>query len=158
DWVARRAGRSLSWISRRPVLASMLVFVLVIGIRLALLPWVPIPSPQVHDEFSHLLLGDTLAHGRLTNPTSPMWMHFETFHVNMLPTYQSMYLPGQGIFLALGQVLFGTPFAGVLLSVGLMCVAYLWAFRGWLPPRWAMLGTLLTVIRYCGADYWSNSY
>jgi hypothetical protein len=139
-------------------LGGLLVFFLVIGIRLCLLPWVPAPSPAAHDEFSQLLLGDTLAHGRLTNPPSPMWIHFETFHVNMLPTYQSMYQPGQGIFLALGQVLFGSPYAGVIISVGLMCWAYLCAFRGWLPPKWAMLGALLTVLRYCSTDYWINSY
>jgi hypothetical protein len=158
QWVARRARRWLSRLGRRPILSALTVFFLVIVIRFCLLPLVPVPVPIVHDEFSQLLLGDTLAHGRLTNPPSPMWIHFETFHVNMLPTYQSMYQPGQGIFLALGQVLFGMPYAGVMISVGIMCAAYVWAFRGWLPPHWAMLGALLTVLRYCSTDYWMNSY
>jgi hypothetical protein len=158
DWVAGRVGKWLSSLGRRPILSALTAFFLVITIRFCLLPWVPVPVPIVHDEFSQLLLSDTFAHGRLTNPPSPMWVHFETFHVNMLPTYQSMYQPGQGIFLALGQVLFGSPYAGVMISVGLMCAAYVWAFRGWLPPRWAMFGALLTVLRYCSTDYWMNSY
>jgi len=158
DWVSRRAGRWLSSRGRRPITASLAVFFLVIGIRLCLMTRVPVPAPSAHDEFSQLLLGDTFANGRLTNPPSPMWIHFETFHVNMHPTYQSMYQPGQGIFLALGQGLFGSAYAGVMISVGLMCAAYLLAFREWLPPRWATLGALFTVLRYCSTDYWMNSY
>src|SRR5271166_3642062 len=41
---------------------------LTIGLRLALLPSHPIPTPQGADDFSYLLLGDTLAHLRLANP------------------------------------------------------------------------------------------
>lgn len=157
DWIGRRVGPGLGRYAQKTILATLTVFFLVIGIRVCLLPWVPVPVPAAHDEFSQLLLADTFAHGRLTNPPSPMWVHFETFHVNMLPTYQSMYQPGQGIFLALGQVL-GSPYIGVMISVGFLCAAYLWAFRGWLPPKWAMLGALLTVLRYCSTDYWMNSY
>ena len=78
----------------------------VILLRAALLPLFPIPLPFVPDDFSFLLASDTFVHGRLTNPTPAMWTHFESIHITMQPTYQSMYFPGQGLLLAAGQVLF----------------------------------------------------
>ena len=74
-------------------------------VRLAILPWFPIPHPFIPDDFSFLLAADTFAHGRLANPTPVMWVHFETIHVDMLPTYMSMYFPGQALVLAAGKVL-----------------------------------------------------
>ena len=58
--------------------------------RVSLLPLYPVPTASVHDEFSYLLAGETFAAGRLTNPTPPLWVHFETFHELMRPTYMSM--------------------------------------------------------------------
>jgi hypothetical protein len=68
-----------------PVLAGSLAMV----VRLLLLPLIPIPIPHVHEEFSYLLGADTFASGRITNSPHPLWVHFETFHANMLPTYHS---------------------------------------------------------------------
>jgi hypothetical protein len=139
-------------------LAVITVGLTALGIRLALLPILPIPVPAIHDEYSHLLLADTLAHGRLANPTHPMWIHFETFHVNWHPTYASMYYPGHALFLAFGQVVMGHPFWGVWLSSGLMCAAICWALQGWMPSAWALAGGLLAVIRLGTFSYWVDSY
>lgn len=131
---------------------------LALGLRLALLPQLPIPQPKVVDEFGYLLLSDTFSHGRLTNPTHPMWIHFETFLENWKPTYASMYYPGYGLFLAFGQSVMGHPFWGVWLSSGLMCAAICWALYGWVPPGWALLGSLLVVVRIATYSYWVDSY
>jgi hypothetical protein len=145
-------------LARHRGLSVLFVGLLALALRAALLPILPIPEPAIHDEFSHLLLADTLAHGRMTNPTHSMWIHFETFHVNQKPTYASMYYPGQGLFLAIGQVFGGHPFWGVWLSVGLMCATICWMLQGWMPPGWALLGGFLAVMRLALFSYWANTY
>src|SRR6185437_14194458 len=52
-------------IAQRTGWCMLLLFVLPIALRLLLLPVHPIPAPVVSDDFSYLLLGDTLAHFRL---------------------------------------------------------------------------------------------
>src|SRR5688500_11208538 len=54
-----------------------------------------IPEPMIHDERSYVLGADTLAAGRLTNPSPARPEFFEAPHVLVTPTYQSKYPPGQ---------------------------------------------------------------
>ncbi len=118
---------------------------------------VRMPQPVITDEFCHLLAADTFAHGRLTNPTHPLWVHFETVGVIHQPSYASKYPPGQGLALAVGQVLTGYPIVGAWLSVALACAALCWMLMAWLPPRWALLGGLLAILHPTVLQ-WSQNY
>jgi hypothetical protein len=128
-----------------------------IVLRVAMLPFVSAPFPQIGDEFSYLLTADTFNHGRLANPPHPMWIYFDTFHVNQHPTYMSKYPPAQGAALAIGQLM-GHPWIGVLLSVAAMVAAIVWALQAWVPASWALLGGLLALCRIGLFGYWMNSY
>jgi len=150
--------RRFAALARHRTLSVILVGVLALALRAVLLPIEPIPEPIVHDEFAYLLAADTFAHGRLTNPTHPMWVHFESFGIIHKPTYQCIAQPAQGLVLALGTIVFGHPFWGVWLSAALMCAAITWMLQAWLPEPWALLGGLIAVLRYATFSYWANSY
>ena len=152
----RRIEQSFSRFAERKTLSIVVLFFSVIVVRLLALPLLPVPVPGIHDEFSYLLMADTFAHGRLANPPHPMWVSFETFHVNWLPQYASMYSPAQGFALVIGQLL-GHPWIGVLLSDSAMCAAILWMLHGWFPARWAFLGGALAALKFGVASYWMNS-
>jgi hypothetical protein len=126
--------------------------------RAALWPILPARNPGITDEFSYTLASKTFASGRLTNPAHPMWVHFETMHVNQRPTYMSMYPPAQGLVMAAGERLAGRPWVGIWISSALMCALICWMLQGWLPPFWALLGGLLAVMRIGLFSYWAGSY
>ena len=153
-----RMERGFASLASRKALAVFVVGLSVPLLRLAFLPIYGIPNPIGTDDFSFLLQADTFAHGRLTNPTPAMWTHFESIHITMLPTYQSMYFPGQGLVMAAGQILFGHPWWGVLLSSALMCAALTWALQAWIPANWALLGGFIAVLRLGLFSYWTNTY
>lgn len=138
------AELKLSAANRHPRLCFFGLIVAGILLRLALLPLEPVPSPLMHDEFSYLLAADTFVHGRLTNPQPPIPAAFETIHENIWPTYQSMYLPGTGLVLALGQ-LAGSPWIAVLLSTAIFCALVYWVISGWLPRSYALAAALLAL-------------
>jgi len=150
--------KSFRRIARRKTLSAVLVGAAAFFLRLAILPFCPIPLPFVQDDFSFLLSGNTFALGRLANPTPAMWTHFETVQETMQPTYVSMYFPAQGLVLAAGKVLFGHPWFGILCVTALMCAALCWMLQAWLPPAWALLGGVLVVLRIGLFSYWINTY
>lgn len=148
----------LGQLARRRALSVVIVGLIACTLRLLILPLSPIPEPFIHDDFSFLLAADTFASGRLTNPTHPMWVHFESFHITHKPTYMSMYFPAQGMVLAAGQLLAGHPWWGLWASAGLMCAAICWMLQGWLPPRWAFFGGMLAVLRLALFSSWIDTY
>ena len=74
------------------------------------------------------------------------------------PHYVSNYFPGHAILLALGRLLFGSAWTGVLAECAGFLLLLYWALRGWMPPRWALFGMLLAALRFAIASYWVNAY
>lgn len=148
---ARRFASSTVW-------CMCFLAALPIVLRLLLLPHSPTPVATGADDASFLLLADTLSHFRLANPVHPFHRFFETTFALQEPTYSSIFPMGQGIVLALGQMLTGHPWMGVLLSEGVLCALCYWMLRGWVSPVWAMAGGMLAVLEFGPLNYWMNSF
>jgi hypothetical protein len=157
SWFSR-IEHAFGRLARRKRLSVAAVGLTALVLRLAILPLQPIPQPFTHDDFSFLLAADTFASGRLTNPSPAMWIHFESFHIIVKPTYMSMYFPAQGLILAAGKALTGHPWYGILLTTALMCAAICWMLQAWLPPTWALLGGALAILRLGLFSYWIDTY
>jgi len=157
DRFAHRIGRGIAILSRRRWRAVAVPGLVSLTLAMTASLATVMPYPRVHDEFSYLLAADTFAHGRLTNPTSAQWQHFETMHVIQQPSYASKYPPGQGLELAAGQVLTGKPIVGAWVTAALACAATSWMLLAWFPPRWALVGAVLLAINPQTVT-WSQSY
>lgn len=145
-------------LARRKALSVFVVGAAAFLLRLAIVPLCPIPRPFLPDDFSFMLAADTFASGRLTNPTPVMWMHLESVHITMQPTYMSMYFPGPGLVMAAGKFLTGNPWFGILAMSALMCGAIVWMLQAWLPPTWALLGGVIAILRIGLFSYWTNTF
>jgi hypothetical protein len=143
--------------ARRRALAIISVAVLALAASAAIAASKGIREPEVTDEFSYLLSADTFAHGRLSNPTPPMWTHFETIHVIQQPTYASKYPPGQGMILAAGKIIAGLPIVGVWIAMAAACGAICWMLMAWTNPKWGFAGGVMMLFHPMFIE-WSQSY
>ena len=159
-FVLGRAGLGvpLQRLASKTVPCMLLLAVLPVGLRLALLRNHPPPVPSGADDFGYLLLADTLAQFRLANPTHPLHPFFEQVFVLQQPTHSSIYPLGQGLALALGELVFRHPWAGVLLSMAALCALTYWMLRAWVTPGWALLGGSLAVLQFGPLNSWTNCY
>jgi hypothetical protein len=149
--------RALRWLARHPCLSvsvsGVLALILAVGMSLV----IRIPEPSIHDEFSYLLAADTFSQARLTNPTHPLWVHFESMQIIHQPSYASKYPPGQGLVMAVGQAIAGHPIVGVWVSTSLASAAICWMLFAWLPGYWALLGGILAALHPTMLA-WSQNY
>jgi len=116
------------------------------------------PIPAVHDEFSHLLVADTLMQGRLSNPTPPVWPAFQAEHIVVTPTYASKYPVGPGALLALGRLTFGVPQAGLWLGAALACAAVVWMVRSFTGLTVAIWAGLMVAFHPFLQSVWSQNF
>jgi hypothetical protein len=65
---SRRGSSMWVWVAGHSWLSILVVTLLPMVVRLALLPVFPMPTPNVEDEFSHLLLA---GHARIGTPRQP---------------------------------------------------------------------------------------
>lgn len=146
-----------AWL-KKPLPAALTLVLLWSAYRLIFLSFTGIPQPAAHDEFSYLLEADTFAHGRLANPPHPLAKFFESPHILVRPTYASKYPPGQPLFLALGQRLFGSAFYGVIIGNAFMLFTFCLMLFVWVPYQSAWAASGMVALALSPSMYWTNSY
>lgn len=150
--------RLLSMCARTPPLAAAVVS---LAVSLTVFAVRGEPLPEVHDDYSQLLLADTLRHGRLANPPHPFAAHFETMLALQRPSYASHFPPATGVVLASTWAAFGLPILGIWLVAAAGAASICWAARPWLPRSWSVLAGVLvachpTIVPW-GASYSGGS-
>ena len=142
---------------RNPRICVWTTFFLGTAIALLITAVQGIPAPYATDEFAYLLGADTFHSGRITNPTHPMWHHFETYHVIQQPSYISKYQPAQSLVLAVGKLL-GHPIVGSCLATGFSMAALTWMLTGWLPRKYNWLIMLFVLLHPGFHLVWGQAY
>ena len=148
---------SIFRIFRNPIVCVAVALIVATAVAFLLTAVRGVPAPRVHDEFAYLLGADTFAAGRMTNPTHPLWEHFESFHIIHQPSYISKYPPAQSLALAGGQRL-GHPIIGSCLSAGFAAACLVWMLTGWLPRKYFWLITLFAIFHPGLQIVWGQSY
>jgi len=112
--------------------------------------------PSLHDEWSYLFGAQTIAQGRLTNPTPMYAEFFDAFHVLTSPRWVTRYPPGHPAALALGVVA-GSPAAVV---IGLIAGTVLWVYLLGREFGGEAVGKLAGVLAIMapGLDYLASGY
>ena len=83
---------------------------------------------------------------------------FESVFTLQEPSVQLRSIPiGQGLALAIGWMLFGHPWAGVVLSMAAFSALCYWMLRAWTTPGWALVGGVLAVMEFGPLRYWMNT-
>ncbi|MEP7348098.1 MAG: hypothetical protein ABI877_22705, partial [Gemmatimonadaceae bacterium] len=144
-------------IANRRGLAVCLVTVIALATAVTFTYRAKFPLAEIHDEFSYLLAGETFASGKVALPSPSSPAHFATIHESQLPVRVSKYPPAQGLALALGIWIAGSPRVGVWLSFAALGGALLWMLQAWAPPTWSLIAALWTIL-LLGSTTWTYSY
>ncbi|QJW88667.1 hypothetical protein HNV11_04385 [Spirosoma taeanense] len=152
--------RGFEQIARQPVRAGALLSLWCLFL-LTFIYLLIDPFPLLNDEFGNLLAADTFAHGRLVNPSHPLWPFFESSHIVVHPIYVSKYPPAQALLLLIGRLLVNFPMAGVWLGYGMATLAIWWALRAIASPAAALLGGMAIgahwhLLPLFGEMYWGG--
>lgn len=146
--------RLLDALDRAPLVSAA---VLSLALILAVFSVRGEPLPESHDDYSQLLLADTIRHGRLANPVHRHAAHFETMLTLQRPTYSSHFPLATGFVMAGAWIVTGMPIVGIWLATAAAAVAITWAARGWLPRSWSVLAGALAAA-HPTLLAWNSSY